>query len=230
MWRGIMVGFDLETTGVDVETARIVTACVGIAGPNGWAPHNWLLRQSEPIPAEATAVHGITTEEANKYGRDAADGIAGIRDALYRAWSDGVPVVGHNVVYDFTVLDRELRRHGLGELGVRGPALDTLVLDKLFDKYRPGSRKLVDVAAHYGIVLTDEEAHGAEADALAACRIMWKLGARITQQLEEMHELQTQAYESQQIGFASYLARKGETMEDVNTVWPLKPYPKESNV
>ena len=222
-WRGNMIGYDSETTGVDVESARIVTACIGHAGLDGWEAHTWLLRQSEPIPAEATAVHGITTEEANRDGIDPAVALSGIRDALYRAWAEGVPVVGHNVSYDLTVLDRELRRHGLSGLEICGPVLDTLVLDKLHDRYRRGSRKLVDVAAHYGITLTEADAHGAEADALASCRIMWKMGGYIISP-EQAHAAQVDAYREQRESFASYLASKGEALEDTNTVWPLKPY------
>lgn len=224
-WRNRpMVGFDLETTGVDVETARIVTACIGLTGgPNRWTARNWLLRQEQPIPAEATAIHGITTDYANQHGQNAPEAIGEIRDDLYRAWEHGMPVVGHNVIYDLTVLDRELRRHQLGSLDVRGIVLDTLVLDK-HQSRRRGSRRLIDVAKFYGITLTEQDAHGAEQDALTACRIAWKLGASWVH-LQAIHDLQIAAYREQRLSFAAYLARKGEQLDDPNTDWPLKPVP-----
>ncbi len=224
-WRARpFAGWDTETTGVDVETCAIVTCCFGLASPTGWQSTNWLIQQDAPIPAEATAVHGITTEHANEHGQPAREALPQIRDALYRAWSEGMPVAAYNACYDFTVLDRNLRRHGLGALEIRGPVLDPHVLDKDADPYRRGSRKLIDVAAHYGIVLTEAEAHGAEADALTAARLAWKLGASVVS-LQAAHDLQVAAYRKQRESFAAYLAKKGDRLDDDNRVWPLKPYP-----
>jgi DNA polymerase-3 subunit epsilon len=59
--------FDLETTGLDHRTSRIVTACAALLNPDGSISGNdveWLANPGIPIPAEATAVHGITDEIA----------------------------------------------------------------------------------------------------------------------------------------------------------------------
>ena len=220
-----MLGLDFETTSVDVETARIVSACAGIASPKGWAPRTWLLQQTEPIPAEATAIHGITTEHANEHGVPAAKALPEIVGDLYRAWEHQMPVIGYNVVYDLTVLDRELRRHGFLPLEVRGPVIDPFVLDKDADPWRKGSRKLIDTARHHGITLSQEDAHGAEADALTACRLAWKLGATWVH-LDAIHDSQVGAYRRQRESFAAYLAKQGKQLDDDNRVWPLKPYPE----
>lgn len=226
------MGLDTETTGLDPETANIVTACVGLAGgAHRWTARNWLLQQPTTIPAEATAVHGITTEVANRDGQDTAEGLQQIVDDLYRGWSQGMPLVIYNAPYDLTVLDRNLRRHGLEPLTVCGPVIDPLVIDKAIDRYRKGSRKLVDVAAHYGITLDAADAHGAEADALTACRVAWKQaplmpappGARDA--LDYLHEWQQTQYADQRAAFAAYLARQGKALDDANTVWPMKPFP-----
>lgn len=227
-----LMGADSETSGVDPETARIVTFCIGMAGPNGWTAKNWLFRQDEPIPAEATAIHGISTEYANQHGTDPKANIERILDDLYKGWELGLPAVLYNAVYDFTVLDREARRHNLGGLEVRGPVLDGLVIDKATDRYRKGSRKLADVCAHYGITLTADEAHGAEPDARAACRLVWKQ-ARAHQlvggkTLADLHAWQADAYHEQRTSFADYLDRKGNHDEALamraDTSWPLKPH------
>ena len=55
-----MAGFDTETDGVNPEECEIISACVGLATQQGWSARNWLLKPSRPIPAEATAIHGIT--------------------------------------------------------------------------------------------------------------------------------------------------------------------------
>lgn len=84
-----LVGFDLETTGVNVETARIVTAAAVDHKPGDsidTLPDRARLWLSDVggmrIPAEATAVHGITTEHAHANGRPAAQVADEIADVL----------------------------------------------------------------------------------------------------------------------------------------------------
>lgn len=231
IWRNQpMMGLDTETTGVNVETDRIVTACVGLTGgPNRWTARTWLLQQPEPIPAEATEVHGITTEHANQHGQQPAEALQEIVDDLYRGWSQGMPLIGLNIVFDLTTLDRNLRRHGLEPLTVAGPVIDPFVIDKALDPYRKGSRRLIDVARHHGITLTEDDAHGAEADTLTACRVAWKLAPLLQRrgidQLTSLHEWQAEQYAAQRASFAAYLAKQGKQLDDPNTVWPLKPVP-----
>lgn len=71
---GDMAGFDLETTGVDVETARIVTAHL-----NGV---DWTVAVDEDIPEAATAIHGITTDYARKHGSPLTEFARGYSSAL----------------------------------------------------------------------------------------------------------------------------------------------------
>lgn len=51
--------FDLETTGTNVYTAEVVQAACVISTADGEQPHKALFRSTSPIPADATAVHGI---------------------------------------------------------------------------------------------------------------------------------------------------------------------------
>lgn len=164
------VAWDTETDSPDPTEAHIITACIGLGDPGkrSWTARTWLLRPDRPIPAEATAVHGITTEHAAEHGVDRVQALGEIRDALAAYWGEGVPVVGHNAPYDCTVLDRELRRNGLPALVVAGPVLDTLALFRRFD-WRTGGRSLGKLAERHGIVFP---AHDAEADALACLRLL----------------------------------------------------------
>lgn len=164
------VAWDTETDSPDPTDAHIVTACIGLGEPDEriWTTRTWLLRPDRPIPAEATAVHGITTEHATEHGMDRVQAIGEIRDTLADRWAEGVPVVGHNAPFDCTVLDRELRRNGLPALVVAGPVLDTLCLYRRFD-WRTGGRSLTKLAARHGITFP---AHDAEADALASLRLL----------------------------------------------------------
>jgi DNA polymerase III subunit epsilon len=176
---GPLVSYDLETDGVDPGDARIIQAALILRAPDRRPViRTWLARPVRPIPEAATTVHGITSEQAAAHGADPAQVVAEIRDALAEWWSPECPLVICNAPYDLTVLDRELERHHGDDLTLGGPVLDPLLLDRRADKWRPGERKLVALAAHYGVGLEEGAAHDATADAVAALRVMMALGAR----------------------------------------------------
>lgn len=219
------VSFDTETTGINPETDRIVTAALVTINPatGNTTTREWLANPGIDIPDGATAVHGITTEHAQKNGAPAALAVGEIAAELATAWNNGLPVVVYNAVYDLTLLDRELRRHHGRELAP-GVVIDPLVIDKQVDRFRRGSRKLIDTARHYRITLTAEDAHGATADALAAARVAWKL-ARVYPELAEMdvrdlHAKQVAWRAEQCASFEEYLRKQGST-EVVNPEWPM---------
>src|SRR5690554_1896400 len=55
--------FDLETTGVNVATDRIVEIAILKVFPNGnKESHAWRVNPEMPIPPESSAIHGITDE------------------------------------------------------------------------------------------------------------------------------------------------------------------------
>lgn len=224
-----LVAFDTETTGTDPDTARIVTAAVVTIDPLTGSVHTdqWLADPGIDIPTEATAVHGITTDMARTEGRPAAEVVAELALALGAAWMRMQPVVVYNARYDLTLLDRELRRHR-GEGLWTGSVVDPLVIDKHYDRYRKGSRKLVDVARHYGVVLSEQEAHGAAADALAAARVAWKQARTYPElaemRLAEMHAHQEEWAREQAVSLQAYFDRKG-VREHVATEWPITPAP-----
>lgn len=174
---------DSETTGVDVEQDRIVTACASVvrSGESVYR-RSWLIAVDIDIPEAASAIHGVTTERARAEGVPAADAIAGIAGAVRYALGRRMPVVVYNAPFDLTILDRELVRW-CGEplesfcgTGI-GPIIDPLVIDKAVDKYRPGSRKLVDTAALFGVNLGDN-AHDADADVDAAGQVLHRMWLR----------------------------------------------------
>lgn len=56
--------FDLETTGIDIGKDRIVEISIFKVFPNGnKESKTWLVNPTIPIPAQTTAVHGITDEK-----------------------------------------------------------------------------------------------------------------------------------------------------------------------
>lgn len=187
---GPMLAFDCETTGVDVESDRIVTAAVVTIIP-GEAPHirNTVIDPGMDIPAAAVEVHGWSTERVQAEGKPPAGELGWIAAALATAALAGVPLIAANAPYDLTLLDRELRRHNLPTLTDRldgrpvGPVIDPMVIDKALDRYRPGKRKLTDLCATYGTRI--EDAHDCTADALAAARVAYMIGQRGQRALDD---------------------------------------------
>ena len=224
---GPLLAFDTETTGLDVDKERIVTAYLGDGGEG---ERSWLVDPGIPIPAEATAVHGITTQEARAHGRPAADAVAEIVESLATALGAGASVVTYNASYDFTLLDRECRRHGVRLLESRigrpvGPIVDPLVLDRHVDRYRPGKRTLADACRVYQVEL--RAAHDARSDALGALGVARALAARYPELASltsaSVHQLQIGAALDQAASFAAYLRRQGAVPRDVDGSWPLRP-------
>lgn len=219
----IRAGFDLETTGKNPTTALTVTATIVMVDGSG-APASsaeWLIDPGVPIPEEASAVHGVTTARAQAEGMPAVQGVTEILETLRDLFRAGIPVIAFNGVYDFTVMDREARRHGLQPLDP-GPVIDPFVLDKQMDRYRKGKRTLSAVSEHYGVSL--ENAHTSAADALAAVHVADAL-ARTYDELRiepaQLHSLQTRWKAEQSADFEEYLRRK-DPQATVNRDWPVE--------
>jgi DNA polymerase-3 subunit epsilon len=241
-----LCAFDCESTGADVETARIVSAAVAfVGGGEETEEFTILVDPGVEIPEEATAVHGITSEQARRDGTPAPAALTAIADELERR-EPGCALVAMVARYDLTILDRELRRHGLGD-GSRFAqgVVDPFVIDKHLDRYRRGSRKLDALCEHYGATLAG--AHDACFDAVAAARVAWVIGKRgrvirrerthrdarenraLEQEwsvahsdLDRLHAAQVRWAREQAVGLAEYFATKGEPQE-IDGSWPLLP-------
>lgn len=224
-WSENLAVFDLETTGVNVEVDRVVTAHVGHIGPEGLVARrqDWLLDPGVEIPAGAAAVHGISTERARAEGMDARAGIASIIDALNQLQDQGLPVVAYNAAYDFTLLDREAKRYSLAPF-VPQRVVDPLILDKAVDTYRKGKRTLTAACEVYGVTL--EGAHEASADAIAAGRVAQALLAQYPQltelSLEELFARQQQWQREQAESFADWKRRNGDPGFVADVGWPVR--------
>lgn len=222
-----VLAIDTETTGVDPTTARLLQLAAYAVQPDGTADP-LLVTLVDPgaeveIPAEASAVHGLTSEVL-VYAPPAAEVLAEVHHLLYVTARLGVPTVAYNAPYDLGVLGAELDRHGYNLPAPLPPIIDPLVLDRHIDRYRKGSRKLADVAAHHGVTLPEGMSwHDASADCLAAAQLARVLldGATWLHALTltELHAVQVGAYQDWQAGFNAWRARKGQ--EPIAGGWPL---------
>lgn len=231
-YEGPLAAFDTETTGVDVENDRIVSAAVVVQDAPGARPRvtRWLVNPGVPVPQEATAVHGLTQDHLEHNGRWPAPVMDEIAKELAAHSAANRPLVVMNAPFDLTLLDRELRRHRAASLsrymaGVPLCVLDPRVLDKHLDRYRKGRRTLTDLCAHYEVELA--EAHDAAADAGAALAVVRAVGVRFAARLErltaqELHALQTVWHAAQARGLQAWFAHSGSPAV-VDPAWPLRP-------
>lgn len=239
---GRLCAFDLETTGVDPQSDRIVTAAVLGIGRQRWAnaedsalrwigPERWgwLANPGVDIPEQATAVHGVTSEHARAKGWPAAGVVRDIATILCEHVQLGTPIIAMNAVYDLTMLDRELERYGLPSLaeqaGREPLVVDPLVLDRQVDRYRRGKRTLAALCEHYRVRL--DGAHEAAADALGAARVAYEIAERHPAiggaSLADLHTAQVGWAGEQADGLRQYLERQGRNASTVHGHWPLIP-------
>jgi DNA polymerase III epsilon subunit-like protein len=240
-----LIAFDVETTGVDREESRIVTAAVSyVGGGEDTYSIDWLVNPGVSIPTEASDIHGITDSKVEAYGVDAHLAIGEIIEALVK--TPGT-FVAYNASFDFTILDREARRYGFtplqGALEDRGRSLrivDPFILDRYLHKFvrGKGQRKLEPTCGRYGISL--DNAHDAFADALAAARLAWVMGKKATIQddwerqyrtkewesvrhdIDKLHEFQVRIAAEQCNDLAQYKRSKGKPF-DGRPEWPIVP-------
>lgn len=224
-----LVCFDVESTGVSVEDDRIVQAFVGLMGMDGeWIEkREWLIDPGIEVPQGASDVHGYTTERIREIGRKDADAAIFEIYCTILEWTNAnSPLVIFNSGYDCSILDRELGRQGK-RFDMNGIfVVDPLCCDKAKFKFRKGSRKLVDVAPHYG-VSTEGSLH----DAMVDCRITGHIALKMIESwqgtLAGLHDKQVGWASEQASSLEDYFDRSGKREPDgskiiIDRQWPMK--------
>lgn len=152
---------DIETTGLNMETARIVSVgAVRIDPAKPEEQREWLVNPEVPIPPEASEVHGIRDEHVRgeRTFREVAPEIAefiGDRDLM-----------GYNVRFDLRILQRQFREAGQ-RFDLEGRyVVDVKEVDMVL---RP--RRLEDVYRHY-VGREPSETHSALGDARMTVEIL----------------------------------------------------------
>lgn len=237
-WEDKLLAFDLETTGVDVFNDRIVTASLVEIRPNQRPrTYSWLLNPGVDIPEAAAVIHGITTEHARASGTDPEVGLFEISARLGHALSSGIPVVAFNAAYDLSILEAENHRHGLPTLAHRlaprpiAPIMDPYVIDKATSRRR-GKRTLDAQCEFHGVTLA--AAHTADADALAAARLLLVL-LKKNKDLQGhpamvLHNKQVGWRADQQSSLRLYLQKMGRPADDVFEEWPVRALPEAAGI
>lgn len=225
---GELLAFDLESTGVDrLVDVPVSFALVTMAGGEVHDRQASLVDPEREIPPEATEVHGITSARARTEGVPLADAVTLLADMLVGASRRGVPVVGMNLHFDLTILDvqcRRVRGASLRALGFEGPVLDALVLDRHFDRFRKGRRRLSDLCDEYRVVI--ERAHDAGADAEATLGVVAAMCRRYpalsAASLADLHRRQVLWHRQWATSYGEWRCRQGlPPLDPADAEWPL---------
>ena len=157
-----LVFFDLETTGVDPQSDKIVEIAALRVEPDGSREDRCRrVNPGRPIPPGATAVHGIRDEDVREEPpfRSIARGLLD--------WIGDADLAGFNVArFDLILLERELREAGL-DLGLAGRR----VVDAMTLFHRKERRDLT-AAVRFYLDRDHEDAHSALGDVLATAEIL----------------------------------------------------------
>ena len=236
-WEGPLGSFDLETTGKDTRVDRTVQYCTALTMP-GCVPQvmSGYVDPGMPIHPDATGIHGITDEFAQRYGAPPRLAVEICASELANLIKAKIPITGHNLAYDFALLHWECVRLGLPTLlertgGLIMPVVDLYVLDKYVDPWRPGKggRKLGAVIEVYGVRM-EGKAHDAIADCLAATECIRVIGGRYREIGNmgpmQLHVCQVEWRAEQCAGLQDYFRRKRKDPPPdpnayVDPCWPI---------
>jgi DNA polymerase III epsilon subunit-like protein len=159
------IAFDLETTGIDpFSDVPVSYAFVQYDGEY----YIDYVNPGRDIPEGVIEIHHITNAMTD-LAPSLALSMNLVIARLNNYWAHGDTIVGMNVSYDLTMVHSLSKRLDLPELQV-GKVLDILVIDRHFDKWRKGSRKLQNLADYYQVELVD--AHSALGDCKATLDIL----------------------------------------------------------
>ncbi|MHB8262201.1 MAG: exonuclease domain-containing protein [Acidimicrobiales bacterium] len=223
---GRLLGFDLETTGIDPFSDVPVSAgLVYVQGGRTVSVDHFLIDPGRGIPPQAVAVHGITTARAASEGVALEAGISHIIAALSFAATSGAAVAGMNLSYDLTMIDTVFRRQsGTGMAVPDLRVIDVLVVDRHFDRFRKGKRTLEMLCNHYGVDLSS--AHDAAGDASAAVAIAIAQATRYPElagmSLDDLHASERKWHQEWADGYSRWLTEQGRApLQESSWHWPV---------
>lgn len=215
--------WDVESSGIDVFNDRIVQLFAATADENGDLIDTWefFIDPGIEIPEEAAAVHGFTNAFLKENGEKPENALVKIRDLFLE--HRNLIQVAFNMNYDLSILDAEMKRHGISDsfgswFAENGALVDSIVIDRHKDKWRKGKRTLAAQADHYGVAYDPDALHNARTDVELTTKvtvaILNKYGTPSTAEQAEWRE-------EWRKGFEEYL-RRSDPSAVVEKGWPLR--------
>jgi DNA polymerase-3 subunit epsilon len=195
-----IIFFDLETTGVEINTARIVQiACIKINADGSKEEKEILINPTIPIPKDASEVHGITDEMVKD-----APKFFNIAKSLF-SFFEGCDIAGYNSdSYDLPLLCEEF-----GRCNIEFPTWEVNLIDVLKYERLLNPNNLASVYKRY----TGKEldgAHNAMNDVRATFEILMCQLEGKQEQTPEQIDLYCQGERKRyDIGGKTYIDKEG---------------------
>jgi DNA polymerase III subunit epsilon len=154
--------FDIEATGINVAHDRIIEIAVVKVLPSGEIHRKInLLNPTIPIPAESTAIHGITDEKV--LGQPTFKEVA----KEYARFFEGADLAGFNILkFDVPILVEEFLRADVEFDYSRKKIIDSQKIFHLMEK------RTLSAAYQFYCQKEMVNAHSAEADTLASMEVL----------------------------------------------------------
>lgn len=154
--------FDIESTGLDISTDRIVEISMVKVMPDGSRQvKTRRVNPTIPIPAAAQAVHGISDEDVKD-----CPTFAQLAKSMYQ-WMEGCDIAGYNSIsFDVPLLAEEFMR-----AGIEPDFHDRDMVDVQVIFYKKEPRTLSGAYKFY-CDKNLEDAHTAEADTMATLEVL----------------------------------------------------------
>jgi DNA polymerase-3 subunit epsilon len=192
--------FDLETTGTNVAKDRIVEISILKVFPDGKKlSKTWLVNPGIPIPAEATAIHGISDEKvADK------PTFKSISKEVYQMVRDS-DLGGYNSDrFDIPLLAEEMLR---AEVDFEMKNMVSVDVQTIFHKME---KRTLEAAYKFYCDKDLKEAHSAEADTLATYEVLLSQLDRYPELENDVKKLSEFSNRKNSMDFAGFIGRDKE--------------------
>jgi len=157
---------DLETTGLDPSTCRVIQMAALVVEPSGQVSQTFSTVVKPEQPAEyehgAEHIHGISADDVSR-----GMALSHALDHLLSLLPLGT-FAGHNASFDLGFLHAEAER--LGRIFPVIEHIDTLAVSRRSDPEKLRSHRLSELCVHHDIVL--DGAHTALGDATATAQLL----------------------------------------------------------
>jgi DNA polymerase-3 subunit epsilon len=188
--------FDLETTGTNVATDRIVEISILKIFPNGNRENKtWLVNPGIPIPDEVVAVHGISNEKVACEPR-----FGEISREIYNMIRDSDLAGFNSDRFDIPLLAEEMLRAGV-DFDMKN--MESIDVQNIFHKME---KRTLSAAYQFYCNKELEDAHSAEADTLATFEILQSQLDRYPELENNVRKLAEFSTHRQFADFAGFIA------------------------
>lgn len=210
----------LATTEIDAATSELCGFTLMATTPDGTiiARLDVPIQTSKPIPAEATAIHGITDAIAasGMAPEQAADLLANKLTGMHS------PLIAFNAPWVFEHINAFMERTGTSMPPMQTPVIDPLILDKKnAGRATSGRRQLKNLAPAWGIPAPNGSTWQ---NAYASCMLAHRLIDSIPQfrdtQIKTLSTLCQGWYYEFEEEFRTYLRSRGKEPHESVAPWP----------